>query len=72
MHAHALRKGTGADGHFCPSPLQDAPSVHPTPCGHRQRDWALPQAHARSSYHAQRNLSPPLLPLCSLKKVVGS
>ena len=57
MHAHALRKGTGAYGHFCPSPLQDAPSVYPTPCGRRQRDWALPQVHARSSYHAQRNLS---------------
>ena len=38
MHAHALRKGTGAYGHFCPSPLQDAPSVDPTPCVHRQRD----------------------------------
>ena len=24
-------------------------SVYPTPCGHRQRDWALPQACARSS-----------------------
>ena len=59
MHAHALRKGTGAYGHFCPSPLHDAPSVYPTPRGHRQRDWALPQARARSSYHAQRNLSPP-------------
>ena len=57
VHAHALRKGTGAYGHFCPSPLQDAPSVYPTPCSHRQRDWALPQARARSSYHAQRNLS---------------
>ena len=42
MHAHALRKGTGAYGHFCPSPLLDAPSVYPTPCGHRQRDWATP------------------------------
>ena len=59
MHAHAPRKGTGAYGHCCPSPLQDAPSVYPTPCGHRQRDWALPQAHARSSYQEQRNLSPP-------------
>ena len=59
MHAHALRKGTGAYGHFCPSPLQIVPSVYPTPCGHRQRDWVLPQARARSSYHAQRNLSPP-------------
>ena len=60
MHGHAPRKGTGAYGHFCPSPLQDVPSVYSTPCGHRQRDWALPQARARSSYHAQRNLSPPL------------
>ena len=34
-------------------------SVHPTLCGHHQRDWALPQARARSSYHAQRNLSHP-------------
>ena len=57
MHAHAQRKGTGACGHCCPSPLQDAPSAYPTPCGHRQRDWALPQVRARSSYHAQRNLS---------------
>ena len=60
MHAHALRKRTVAYGHFCPSPLQDAPSVYPTPCGHRQRDRALPQARARSSCHAHRNLS--LLP----------
>ena len=60
MHAHVLSKGIGAYGHFCPSPLQDTPSVYPTPCGHRQWDWALPQARARSSYHAQRNLSPHL------------
>ena len=60
MKAHLLRKRTGAYGHFCPSPLQDAPSVYPTPCGHRQRDWALPQARARSSYHAQRNQSQPV------------
>ena len=63
MHAHALRKGTGAYGHFCPSPLQHAPSVYPTPCSHRQRDWALPQARGRSSYHAQRNLSAVVSPV---------
>ena len=56
MHTHCAKE-QGAYGLFCPSPLQDALSVYPTPCGHRQRDWALPQAHARSSYHAQRNLS---------------
>ena len=38
---------------ICKMPL----SVYPTPRGHRQRDWTLPQARARSSYHAQRNLS---------------
>ena len=42
MHAHAVRKGTGAYGHFCPSPLQDAPfclsySLRSSPTGYRTK-----------------------------------
>ena len=55
--AQCLAAWKGSVQHAYTRNTHVALSVYPTPCGHRRRDWALPQARARSSFHVESNLS---------------